>query len=81
MAGTGVNAQHGGHASTVWRERVVDVDVSPLDAGCYLEIVVHGPGSDGPDQRLEYIVDAEVFDEAVGVGLGLARDFIDGRLH
>jgi hypothetical protein len=78
MASAGVNTWRGGHASTVWRERVVDVDVSPLDAGCYLEIVVHGPG---PDQRLEYIVDAQVFDEAVGVGLGLARDFIDGRWH
>jgi hypothetical protein len=76
-----MNTQQGGHASAVWRHHVVDVDVNPLDAGCYLEIVVHDAHAQAPDQRLEYIVDAEAFDEAVGVGLGLAREFIDGRPH
>lgn len=76
-----MNAHHGGHASAAYCERVVDVDVSPLGNGCYLEIVVHDPGARVPDQRLEYIVDAEAFEDAVGVGLGLARDLIDGHRH
>ena len=69
------------HAAASYRQREVDVTVSPLHRGSYLVVVVHDPAAGSRDQLLEYIVDAEPFDEAASVGFELARDFIDGQPH
>jgi hypothetical protein len=69
------------HASATYRQRRVDVSVSPLAAGSLVEVVVHDPGERVPDQLLEYIVDEDRFDDAVDAGMAFARELIDGRRH
>jgi hypothetical protein len=69
------------HATASYKEREVDVTVSPLPLGSYLELVVHDPSHHVADLRVDYIVDATSFDEAVELGVKFARELIDGRLH
>ena len=68
---------HCAHASYAQREVVVTAH--PRRAGSHLVIVVHVPGT--PPIVMEYIVDTVQSDDALRVGLGYAREFIDGTLH
>lgn len=69
------------HASASYKQRRVDVTVSPLPQGSYLELVVHDPSHHVADLCIDYIVDATGFDEALDLGVEIARELIDGRRH
>ena len=69
------------HASVSYKQRLADVAVRARETGSYIAIVVHGPTPRDADQLLEYVTDAKRFDDAVGEGIAIARDFIDGRIH
>ena len=69
------------HTTTSYKQRRVDVSVSLLPRGSYLELVVHDPTRQVADLCVDYIVDATGFDEAVDLGVAIARELIDGRLH
>jgi len=79
MAVAGVNAALHPRAHTSFAQREVDVSARPLPAGSHLVIVVRAPGT--PPAVMEYIVDRTRADDAVHLGLGYAREFIDGKLH
>lgn len=79
MAVAGVTAVLHPRAHASFAQREVDVSARPLPAGSHLVIVVHAPGT--PPVMMEYIVDTAQPDDALRVGLGYAREFIDGRLH
>jgi hypothetical protein len=79
MAGNGVNAAACHHAHASYAQREVDVSAHPSPTGSHVVIVVHGPRA--PAAVIEYIVDSTQPADALRVGLGYAREFIDGGLH
>lgn len=79
MAVAGVNADADPHVHACYAQRDVDVSAHPLHGGSHLIITVRAAGM--PPTVMEYIVDVLPADDALCLGLGYAREFIDGSLH
>jgi len=69
------------HATVSYKERRVEVSVSPLHEGSYIAVVVHDPSHSDTDRWVEYVTDDTRFDDAVSAGVEIAHALIDGQLH